>query len=248
MQTGSGGSPTLATMTEAVLTIRLNRPHRRNAIDSGLRQVLLDQLDGAPSQGARAIVLLGDETAFSAGADIKESGPREPVETIRHMRISTQRLIREIVEHPLPIIAGVQGACVGFGVSIALAADFCIAAPDARFIPAFSDIGLAADGAVATTLTRAVGVVRARRFLLLGEEITGLEAAEFGLIHATAPSSDVPDAAVALAKRLGSLTSGALSATKALIHRATAPGLDGILAEERALQSTLVRKASSSSQ
>src|SRR5690606_25243548 len=136
MATPGDDLPLLSELSGGILTLTLNRPHVRNAIDTGLRLALLDALDRAASEGARVIVLRGAGLAFCAGADTRVWAASPPLETIRLMRISIQRVLREVLEHPLPVIAAVQGGNAGFGVSLALAADVCIMADDARFVPA----------------------------------------------------------------------------------------------------------------
>ena len=228
----------LTNLDNHVLTITLNRPDQRNAIDAALRLALLAALDGAVDEGARAILIRANGPAFCAGADLGGS-PDPGVGTLRRMRVSTHRLIAELLEHPLPVVAAVHGSCAGYGVSIALAADFCVAADDAKFLPAFTKVGLAPDGAIALTLTRALGVVGARRFLMLGESFSGQQAAAREMVHAAVPAEDLGTAASDLARRLASGPVAAISAAKSLIARATASDLHALLAEERTIQAVL---------
>lgn len=229
----------LTNLNNHVLTITLNRPDQRNAIDAALRLALLAALDGAVDEGARVVLIRANGPSFCAGADLGGSKPDPGVGTLRRMRVSTHRLITELLEHPLPVVAAVQGSCAGYGVSIALAADFCVAADDARFLPAFNKVGLAPDGGIALTLTRALGVVAARRFLMLGEPISGSEAAAGEMIHAAVPAEDLDAAAAELAGRLSGGAVAAVSAAKSLIARATAGELNALLVEERTVQAVL---------
>lgn len=229
----------LTSLADGVLTLTLNRPEQRNAIDPMLRVALLAALDGAVDQGARVILLRANGPSFCAGADLGGSKPDPGVGTLRRMRVSTHRLITELLEHPLPVVAAVQGSCAGYGVSIALAADFCVAAENATFLPAFTKVGLAPDGGIALTLTRAIGIVAARRFLMLGEPIGGREAAAAEMVHAAVPPDDLDVAASELAARLASGAVAAVSAAKSLIARATAGDLNTLLVEERTVQAVL---------
>lgn len=224
---------------EGILTLTLNRPERRNAIGVELRERLLAALDEATATDVRVVVLRGNGPAFCAGADVAGDKPTPGVPTMGRMRISTQRLVREVIDNPLPVIASVHGSCAGFGVSLALAADFCVAAEDAMFVPAFARVGLAPDGAIAATMTRAVGVVRARRFLMLGEPISGAEAARAELVHSAVPAADLDAATLAIARRLAQSASPAVSAAKSLLSRTLAADLDALLAEERTIQALL---------
>ena len=223
-----------------ILTLTLNRPHRRNAVTPLMRDALIAALDDAARSGQRVVVLRGAGDGFCAGADVAGAQPVPGVPTVRRMRVGTQRLVQEVLENPLPVIAAVHGPCAGFGVSLALAADFCVAAEDARFVPAFGRIGLAPDGAVALTLTRALGVVAARRFLMLQEPLTGADAARAGLVHAAVPGDELEAATTELARRLAAMSSGSLQAAKAQLARATAGELQPLLAEERGMQAVLM--------
>lgn len=233
----------LADQCEGVLTLTLNRSDQRNAINPELREALLAQLDEAADAGARVILLRAEGPTFCAGADLGDSRPEPGVDTLRRMRVSTQRLVREILEHPLPVVAAVRGTCAGFGVSIALAADFCVMAEDAKFLPAFSRVGLAPDGAIALTMTRALGIVDARRFLLLGEPVSGAQAASERLVHAAVPDAEVDAAALDVAVALAGGANAAVSAGKRLLAQATGSQLDAVLVEERTHQAVLTATA-----
>lgn len=233
----------LADQSDGVLTLTLNRPDQRNAINPELREAMLNQLDRASDSGARVILLRAAGPTFCAGADLGDTRPEPGVDTLRRMRVSTQRLVREILEHPLPVVVAVRGTCAGFGVSIALAADFCVVADDAKFLPAFARVGLAPDGAIALTMTRALGIVDARRFLLLGEPISGSEAASSRLVHASVPDPEVDAAALDVAGRLAGGARAAVSAAKGLLARATSAQLDAVLVEERTHQAVLTATA-----
>jgi enoyl-CoA hydratase/carnithine racemase len=229
----------LTSLDDGVLRLTLNRPEQRNAIDTRLRRALLEALDDAVELGARVILIRANGSSFCAGADLGGSKPAPGVGTLRRMRVSTHRLITELIEHPLPVVAAVQGSCAGYGVSIALAADFCVVADDAIFLPAFTKVGLAPDGAIALTLTRALGVVGARRFLMLGESITGQQAAASQMVHAAVPASDLDGTASDIAATLAAGAVAAVSAAKSLIARATAGELEALLVEERTVQAVL---------
>lgn len=231
--------PLLTSLDDGVLILTLNRPEQRNAIDPALRLALLAALDSAVDKGARAILIRANGPSFCAGADLGASKPDPGLGTLRRMRVSTHRLVTELLEHPLPVVAAVQGSCAGYGVSIALTADFCVVADDATFLPAFTKVGLAPDGAIALTLSRALGVVGARRFLMLGESFSGQQAAAREMVHSAVPAEDLENAASDLARRLAAGPGAAISAAKSLIARATASELGALLVEERTIQAVL---------
>src|SRR5262245_26297740 len=130
-------------LADDVLTLVLDRPDRYNAIDSELREALIDAFDGAPDRGARAVVVRGDGKGFCAGADLKETGAQVAgVDLERRMATSSSRLARSVLQCRLPVVAAVHGACAGIGLTLALGADVCVAADDARFVAPFVPRGL----------------------------------------------------------------------------------------------------------
>ena len=115
----------------------LNRPDAYNAIDAALRDQLLDALDVAESDGTTCIVLRGQGRGFCAGMDLRAGGANRGVDLAQAMARSSSRLTERILRTSVPIVSAVHGACAGLGLTLALAADHCVAAEDARFVAAF---------------------------------------------------------------------------------------------------------------
>lgn len=229
----------LADHADGVLTLTLNRPEARNAIDDELRAALIGQLTAVDPTSVRAVVLRGEGRAFCAGADVSRGVPARGFATVQRMRGSTHRLIEEVMELPVPVVSVVKGACAGFGMALALAADFCVVANDARFVPAFGAVGLAPDGAIAATVARSVGLVWARRLLLLGEHLDGSQAASIGLVHASAPFEELDGVAGDLALRLAEVATASFGLAKGMIYRGTQTDVAALLREERHAQGLL---------
>jgi 2-(1,2-epoxy-1,2-dihydrophenyl)acetyl-CoA isomerase len=224
---------------DGILVLTMQRPEARNALNDALRRSLLDAFAGIDPTADRAVVLRASGPAFCAGADVSGGAPARGHSTLERMRRSTHRLIEEVLACPIPVVSSVQGACAGFGLALALAADFCVVADDARLIPAFDGLGLAPDGAVAATVVRAVGLVHARRLLLLGERLSGARAAEIGLVHAAVGAEELDEASRELAERLASGPTVAYGLTKGMLLRAPQMDIPTLLREERFSQGLL---------
>ena len=182
--------------------VELNRPERMNAWDARLARDLLAALTGvAEDPGVRAVMLTGAGRAFSSGADLKESesGPRDLYSVL------TERyhpLILGVREMPKPVVAAVNGAAAGIGLSLALACDLVVAAESAYFLLAFVNIGLVPDGGSSLLVPTRVGFARAAEMAMLGERIAAGQALEWGLINRVWPDGEFAARAEELLIRL----------------------------------------------
>ena len=227
-------------LESGVLDLVLDRPDRYNAIDSGLREALIDEFNTAPDRGVRAILVRGDGRGFCSGADLKETGARVAGVDLEHrMATSSYRLARAVLHCRAPVVAAVHGACAGIGLTLALGADVCVAASDARFTSPFVTRGLVPDGAIARLLPRIIGHARAREFLLLGQTIDAREAVSLAMIARTVPARELVDSALATAREFASLPTEAITYTKQLLNRSFELDLESFLFEERTLQALL---------
>jgi 2-(1,2-epoxy-1,2-dihydrophenyl)acetyl-CoA isomerase len=222
-----------------VLTLQLDRPDKRNAINDEMWRALVDAFDAAATDDeVRVIVLQGAGEHFCGGADIvarnTEGGDARPRTGSIQRRLPTQahRLIPQICSVQVPVIAKVRGWAAGIGFQLALAADFAIAAADARFWQPFAERGFTPDSGATWLLPRRVGEVRARELLLLGRELSGAEAAEWRAIHA-AVAPDSLDAAVdEVVARLASGPTVTLGLTKWLLYQGAPMSLEEHLPNE----------------
>ena len=188
----------------AAAKIELNRPARMNA---WTQQFALDLLDAVTAVGedpaVRAVLITGAGRAFSSGADLKEGMERAPSGDLDLYSVLTERyhpIIVGIREMPKPVVAAVNGAAAGIGLSLALACDLVAAAESAYFLLAFVNIGLVPDGGSSLLVPSRIGFARAAEMAMLGERIAATQALEWGLINRVWPDGE-------FAARAGELTS-----------------------------------------
>jgi 2-(1,2-epoxy-1,2-dihydrophenyl)acetyl-CoA isomerase len=225
--------------------LTLNRPQKLNAFDGALHAALLAALeDGARDPACRAVLLAGTGRSFCAGQDLAEPGLTGPDADLGAvLERGWNRLVRAVRALPKPVVCAVQGTAAGAGASLAFACDVTLAAEDARFAQAFVRIGLVPDSGATWTLPRLAGPQRARALAMLGDPITGAEAAGYGLVWRAVPAAALMEEAHALCARLARLPAEALAATKRALDAAEGNALDAQLALEAALQRQLGRGA-----
>ena len=132
----------------------------------------------------------------------------------------------------VPIVCSTRGWVAGIGFHLAVAADFCVTARDARFWEPFTIRGFTPDSGGTWLIPRLIGVARAKELLLLGRELTGEEAAEWGLVHRAVDATDVDATSAALVEQLAAGPTVALGLTKWLVHQGTGLDLERHLASE----------------
>ncbi|MEU8252076.1 enoyl-CoA hydratase-related protein [Nonomuraea sp. NPDC048916] len=213
-------------LTGGVLALRLNDPRRRNALDDRSLRALVDALELAQNdERVRAVLLSGAGDDFCSGFDIvgRNAGqgarPR-PGAIQRRLPSQAHRLIPQLCELQVPVVCAVTGYAVGIGFQLALAADFTVADPTATFWQPFVTRGMTPDSGATWLTTRAVGPLRARRLLMLGERLNAATAHEWGIVHEVAARGEAVEAARALAAGLAAGPTVALGLTKALINQA----------------------------
>lgn len=204
----------------AVRILTLNRPKVRNAIDIPLRLALREALEAADGDASvRAIVLTGAGTVFCSGGDISTM-QRMDAEAATERAELAQAVIRAIWGTPKPVLAAVEGAAYGAGVSLAAACDRIVAAADARFATTFTRVGLAGDMGIFASLPRRIGIPRARQMLALATVVEAQQALDWGLVDALAEPGNVLDAALADAQELAAKPAEALGVIKAMLAEA----------------------------
>jgi 2-(1,2-epoxy-1,2-dihydrophenyl)acetyl-CoA isomerase len=220
-----------------VLTLTLNRPEKRNALDEGAMYALVDALTAAATdERVRCIVLSGAGDHFCGGADIvaRNEGDAKPRAGAiqRRLPVQAHRVIPLVLEVQVPVVCRVRGWAAGIGFQLALASDFCIAAHDATFWEPFSTRGFTPDSAATWLLPRRVGDVRARELLLLGRRLSGEDAAAWGAIHDAVAPGELDDAVEELVDRLANGPTVALGLTKWLLREGAQAPLDAQLRNE----------------
>jgi 2-(1,2-epoxy-1,2-dihydrophenyl)acetyl-CoA isomerase len=223
---------------DGVLRLELARPAKRNAIDDTMMYGLIDAIDAAGRDDeVRVIVLSGAGDDFCAGFDIigrnAPGAPKPRVGSLqRRLPAHAHRLIPLIAELQTPVVCAVRGWAAGIGLALALAADFTIAAGDARFWAPFTERGFTADSGVSWMLPRRIGEVRAREMLELGRVVSGAEAAEWLMVHAGVAGGELETAVGELVGKLASSATVALGLTKWLQHAGARCPLDAHLRNE----------------
>ncbi|MDO3396314.1 enoyl-CoA hydratase-related protein [Nocardioides sp. SOB44] len=210
-----------------VALVHLNRPERLNAVDEALTRGLVAALERAVAEDARAVVLAGRGRAFCAGHDLKAQPPVETPLQTRGRLEEIQDVTRLVRRFPGPVVAAVHGYALGAGCEFALACDVVVAAEDAAFGFPEVSVGLSVTGGVSRLLPVLVGWARAKELLLLGERVSGSEAAAMGLVARAVPSGTHEEVALELATRMARRPALALSLAKRVLDG----GLDSTLEE-----------------
>jgi len=219
----------------AILVLTLDYPARRNALAVEMRRNLVAALEAAEAdQAIRAVVITGGGGTFCAGGDISGMDVTDLAAGRERFRLS-HALIRTMIKLRMPIVAAVEGYCVGAGLSLAMACDTIVAAEDAQFAAGFGRVGLMADLGLPHTLPLRVGQGRARQILLYGERMAAPEAERIGLIDRVVPPGQTLEAGLARARAFADAAPLPLALTKQFLSA----GLDAALDLERELQSSL---------
>jgi 2-(1,2-epoxy-1,2-dihydrophenyl)acetyl-CoA isomerase len=226
----------------AVLHVRLDRPERRNALTDEMVLALIETIEAAGSdESVRVIALSGTGDDFCSGFDLGQRGKGDGKSaagaaragaTQRRMRWQVNRLIPTMLETQTPIVTAAKGWIIGLGLHLVLASDFAVVADDARLRAPFATMGFTPDSGGSWLLPRLAGVARAKEMLMLGHEVTGAQAASWGMVHRAAPVDRVDAAADEVIDELRSAATVAVGLSKLLIHRGLSVDLERHLADE----------------
>lgn len=231
----------VASLDDGLLVLTIDRPEKRNAVDDTVVGAMVTHLETANNDEAVRAILLGSHgDDFCSGfdilgrnADADADAPRPRVGSIqRRLPVLSHRVVSLLLSTQVPVVAAVRGWAAGLGLHLALAADFCVVAHDARLWEPFATRGFTPDSGGTWLLPRLVGVARAKELLMLGREVSGEEAAAWAMVHATVAADDVDPAAATLARRLAQGPTVALGLTKWLVHEGAGLDLERHLANE----------------
>ena len=237
MRSSTVDAPLVTERAEGVLTLTLNRPERRNAIDPALRDALAAALDAAATDPAvRGIVLTGAGGAFCAGGDLDRFDDLHDARAYRHVSHRLTDLIESIERLEKPVVAAIDGVAVGAGLTLALACDWRVGAPTARLLFREGRIGLVPTHGGLTRLVKLLGLARAKEVLLGGDDLDAEAARAAGLLSELAPSADaLPAVARARVERMLGRAPLSFAAAKRLLHvAADVDQRSGVLAESLA--------------
>ncbi len=210
-----------------VATIRFNRPHRLNAINADLlRNFSAALAEAKKDEEVRVAILTGNERAFCAGEDLKETdagkSPKQWIEEANGL----QDIQRQIMHLAKPIIAAVSGYALGGGCEFAMGCDIRIAAENAVFGFPETGVGLTVTNAGTKLLTHLVGLGKAKELVLTGDFIDAAEAARIGLANKVVPNENLMEAALAMADKIAKRSPLAQRLSRIAIDRGMESGFE----------------------
>jgi 2-(1,2-epoxy-1,2-dihydrophenyl)acetyl-CoA isomerase len=226
----------LVRVNEGLAQVTLNRPEAANTIDLTMARELMEaSLALAANPHVRAVLLSGEGRVFCGGGDLKSfrshEGPLDHhlMEVTTYLHAALSRLSRL----GAPVVAAVQGSAAGAGVGLACSADIVISTESARFVMAYTNVGLSPDGSATWLLPRIVGLRRALELTLTNRVLSATEAMSMGLVTEVVPDADLMERATLVAKSLAEGPTVALASTRRLLRQS----LDETLESQMELES-----------
>jgi enoyl-CoA hydratase len=218
---------------DGIAQIRLNRPHRLNAVV----QVLYDELNEALSlaekdRSARVVLITGEGRAFCVGADLKEHKLGRTAFDRREYLRGEQIVCKRLLLLSKPVVAAVNGFALGAGAEIAIASDFIVMAQSARIGLPEIGIGSFLGGGVTFLLPRLVGLAKARELVFLGERIDGTEAVRIGLANRVYPDVGFLESARQFSREIASKAPHSMQLAKEQLNMAAERTFDAALSAE----------------
>jgi 2-(1,2-epoxy-1,2-dihydrophenyl)acetyl-CoA isomerase len=225
---------------DRIATVTLDRPEKMNALSEDM-YVELTRIfaELQTDDRVRAVLVTGAGKAFCSGSDVGGMQNVDMISSRERMR-RRYRMIQTLVNLEKPVVAAVNGACVGIGFSIALACDLIIAAESARFSQIFKKIGLVPDGGSIFFLVQHLGIARAKELVYTARMLPANEAHEWGFVTRVVPDAELIASAQALAQELAESATYALGLAKKMFQSMYTPSLEALL-ETELLSSTIAR-------
>jgi 2-(1,2-epoxy-1,2-dihydrophenyl)acetyl-CoA isomerase len=231
--------PVLVEVEDGFRIVTLNRPESLNSFNQAMHTALAAALADIESDAScRALLLTGAGRGFCAGQDLADGVfiPGKVPDLATTIDKNYNPLIRKIRRLPIPVICAVNGVAAGAGANLALACDIVLAARSAKFIQAFSKIGLVPDSGGTWLLPRLIGNARARAITLLGDAVTAEQAESWGMIWKAIDDTSLMTEARGLVTHLAKQPTGALALIKRALDLSEHNTLDEQLDLERDLQ------------
>ena len=218
------------------LVLTLRNPERRNAIDPAMYAAGIEALGVAErSADIRSVIITGADGMFCAGGNLerllanRQQDPEVQAQSIEGLH----NWIETIRTYPKPVIAAVEGAAAGAGFSLALACDMIVAARNAVFVMAYSNVALSPDGGGSWSLVHGLSRQMAAEILMCGDRLGAERLHALGLVNRIAEPGHALDTALALAEQLNARAPNALASIKELINDAPHASLTQHLDQER---------------
>ncbi|MBA8063308.1 2-(1,2-epoxy-1,2-dihydrophenyl)acetyl-CoA isomerase [Citrobacter freundii] len=230
----------LSDIDQGVMTITLNRPDRLNSFNDAMHQQLSECLKQAErDETIRCLLITGAGRGFCAGQDLNDRNV-DPSGPVPDLGMSVERfynpLVRRLAALPKPVICAVNGVAAGAGATLALGCDIVLAARSAKFVMAFSKLGLVPDCGGSWVLPRGTTRARAMGLMLLGDILSAEQAAQWGMIWQLVDDAELKDTSLALARHLASQPTYGLGLIKKALQLAETNSLDDQLDVERDFQ------------
>jgi 2-(1,2-epoxy-1,2-dihydrophenyl)acetyl-CoA isomerase len=230
----------LLDIADGVATITLNRPQALNALDIAMTDGLRDAARKVADDAAvRVVVLRGAGAHFMAGGDIKwfhgmlDTPPAERRARFEQIIGDVHDFVIRLRNMEKPVVAAVQGAVAGFGLSLMNACDLAVAADNAYFTLAYCHIGTTPDGGATWGLPRIVGLKQAMEIALLGDRFDAARALEIGLVNRVVPAAELETETLSLARRLAAGPTAVYAKTKRLLNQSLQRTLEEQLEDEK---------------
>ncbi len=201
-----------------VRILTLNRPEKRNALDTALTRELLETLRKADDEeGVNCVVLTGAGPGFCAGADLSEFKALKDPKAAETRAELTMQLHLAFSKMDTPVVTAINGAAMGGGAGLAIAGDMAVMAESAKIGYPETKHGIVA-AIVMANLVRQVGHKAAFELVALGEPINAARALELGMVNRVVPDAKLMEEALAIAQKLAAVSRPAMAHTKALFH------------------------------
>jgi enoyl-CoA hydratase/carnithine racemase len=218
----------VVSVQDRILTLRLDRPEKKNALTRGMYLGMIEALQQAESDAnVRVVLITGTEVCFTAGNDLMDFANAKPGESSPAILY-----LQTLGTMQKPVIAAVGGVAVGIGTTMLLHCDLVYAASDARFQLPFVNLGLCPEAGSSALLPALMGHRRAAELLFFGEPFSADIARDLGIVNAVVSSGELLNTATAKAKQLAEKPPSALRTTKALLKRGSAAIIADAMAKE----------------
>jgi enoyl-CoA hydratase/carnithine racemase len=218
------------------MVLTICNPEHRNALGPEIYAAGVEALNVAESSPeVRSVVIAGEGAVFSAGGNLQrlQANRQMPPDVQARSIEGLHNWIEAIRTFPKPVIGAVEGPAAGAGFSLALACDFIVAARDAVFVMAYSNIALSPDGGGSWSLSRALPRQLVTELLMCGERISAERLNQLGLVNRLTEPGNALQGAFELAERLNARAPNALASIKELVSEAATSTLSRHLAMER---------------
>ena len=203
----------------AVLSVTLNRPQKKNALTGEMYEALLAAFEAASGdEGVAALLLSGEGGVFTAGNDIGDFLASAQSAESESVSSPATRFIRALARFDKPLVAAVEGQAVGIGTTLCFHCDLVYAAPNARFLMPFVNLGIVPEAGSSMLAPIRFGRARAAEMLLLAEPFGAEKAREYGLVNAVIPADQLHAHALEKAQALAAKPRAALLATRRLMR------------------------------